>query len=70
MGTVHVAQELGLRSRGLARQAGAWGRYIGFCLGYGHIWKILTNKGLQLYSARPITFPHDKILTNRILLSI
>jgi hypothetical protein len=22
---------------GLACQAGAWGRYIGFCLGYGHI---------------------------------
>jgi hypothetical protein len=21
-----------------ACQAGAWGRYIGFCLGYGHIW--------------------------------
>jgi hypothetical protein len=34
MGTAHGAEELGLCSHGLA---GAWGRYIGFCLGYGHI---------------------------------
>ena len=37
MGTAHGAEELGLCSHGLACQAGAWGRYIGFCLGYGHI---------------------------------
>jgi hypothetical protein len=23
---------------GMPALAGAWGRYIGFCLGYGHIW--------------------------------
>jgi hypothetical protein len=39
MGTAHDADELGLRPHGLACQAGAWGRYIGFCLGYGHIWQ-------------------------------
>jgi hypothetical protein len=38
MGTTHGAEELGLCSHGLACRAGAWGRYIGFCLGYGHIW--------------------------------
>ena len=37
MGTAHGAEELGLCPHGLACQAGAWGRYIGFCLGYGHI---------------------------------
>jgi hypothetical protein len=37
MGTAHGAEELGLCSHGLACQAGAWGRYIGFCIGYGHI---------------------------------
>jgi hypothetical protein len=36
MGTAHDAKEVGLCSHGLACQAGAWGRYIGFCLGYGH----------------------------------
>jgi hypothetical protein len=39
MGTAHGAEELGLWSHGLACHAGAWGRYIGFCLGYGHIWE-------------------------------
>jgi hypothetical protein len=38
MGTAHGADELSLCPHGLACQAGAWGRYIGFCLGYGHIW--------------------------------
>jgi hypothetical protein len=38
MGTAHGAEELGLCPHGLACQAGAWGRYMGFCLGYGHIW--------------------------------
>jgi hypothetical protein len=46
MGTAHGAEGLGLCPHGLACQAGAWGRYIGFCLGYGsrygHI-PILTN---------------------------
>ena len=37
MGTAHDAEELGLCPHGLACQAGAWGRYMGFCLGYGHI---------------------------------
>ena len=40
---------------------------IGFCLGYGHIWKIQTNNGLQKYSAKPITLAHDEILTNEFL---
>ena len=44
MGTAHGAEELGLCPHGLACQAGAWGRYIGVCLGYDHIWKIQTNK--------------------------
>jgi hypothetical protein len=39
MGTAHGAEELGLCPHdGLASQAGAWGRYMGFCLGHGHIW--------------------------------
>jgi hypothetical protein len=67
MGTANGAEELGLCPHGLACQAGAWGRYIGFCLGYGHIWKIPTNKGRQKYSARPITLAHDEILTNGLL---
>ena len=66
MGTAHGAEELGL-----ACQAGAWGRYIGFCLGYGHIWKIQTNKGRQKYFPAPITLAHDhahdEILTNGFL---
>jgi hypothetical protein len=33
MGTAHGAEELGLCPHGLACQAGASGRYIGFCLG-------------------------------------
>jgi hypothetical protein len=32
MGTTHGAEELGLCSHGLACQAGAWGRYIGFVI--------------------------------------
>jgi hypothetical protein len=67
MGTTHGAEELGLCPHGLACQAGAWGRYIGFCLGYGHIWKIQTNEGLQNYFARPISLSHDEILTNIFL---
>jgi hypothetical protein len=43
MDTAHGAEELGLCPHGLACQAVAWGRYIGFCLGYGHIWKNIMN---------------------------
>ena len=67
MGTAHGAEELGLCSHGLACQADAWGRYIGFCLGYGHIWKIQTNNGRQKYAVRPITLSHDEILTKLFL---
>ena len=67
MGTAHGAEELGLCSHGLACQAGTWGRYIGFCLGYGHIWEIQTDNGRQKYSVRPITLAHDEILTNGFL---
>ena len=67
MGTAHGAEELGLCSHGLACQACAWGHYIGFCLGYGHIWEIQTSKGRQKYSASPITLTHDEILTNKFL---
>ena len=67
MGTEHGAEELGLCPHGLACQAGAWGLYIGFCLGYGHIWKLQTNKGRQKYFAKPITLSHDEILTNGVL---
>ena len=43
MGTTHDAEELGMCSHGLACQAGAWGRYMGFCLRYGHIWENLKK---------------------------
>ena len=43
MATAHGAEELGLCSHGHACEAGAWGRYIGFCLGYGHIWGNLNK---------------------------
>ena len=66
MGTAHGAEELGLCPHGLACQAGAWGRYIGFCLGYGHIWGN-PNIGRQKYSVKPITLAHDEILTNGFL---
>jgi hypothetical protein len=36
MGTAHGADELGVCPHGNAYQASAWGRYKGFCLGYGH----------------------------------
>ena len=67
MGTAHGAEELGVCPHGLACQAGALGRYIGFCLGYGHIWKIQTNNGRQKYFAAFITLTHDEILTNGFL---
>jgi hypothetical protein len=74
MGTAHGAEELGLCPHGLACQAGAWGRYIGFCLGYGHIWKTYYELDLVKYSAMPIMIfllvhhkDHDDILTNRFL---
>jgi hypothetical protein len=71
MGTAHGAEELGLCPHGLACPAGAWGRYIGFCLG-ARIWPYLAkNKkwsDLEKYSAMPITLSHDEILTNEFLL--
>ena len=67
MGTAHGAEELGLCPHGLACQAGAWGRYLGLCLGYGHIWEIQTSNGRQNYLAAPITMAHDEILTNGFL---
>jgi hypothetical protein len=67
MGTAHDAEELhvGLCSHGHACLAGSSGRYIGLCLGCGHIWKN-QSKGRQKYSVRPITLSHDEILTNRV----
>jgi hypothetical protein len=67
MGTAHGADELGLCPHGLACQAGPWGRYIGFCLGYGHIWKKYYELDLEKYSARPINLAHNEIFTNEIL---
>ena len=67
MGTAHGAEELGLCPHGLACQAGAWGLYIGFCLGYGHIWKTYYELDLGKYYAKPITLAHDEILTNGFL---
>jgi hypothetical protein len=50
MGTAHCVEELGLCSRGLACQAGAWGRYIGFCLGYSYIWpKIKSDRAGKIF---------------------
>ena len=63
MGTAHGAEELGLCPHGLACQAGAWGRYIGFCLGYGHIWPKIKSGLIPA----PITLAHDEILTNGFL---
>jgi hypothetical protein len=68
MGTAHGTEDLGLCFHGLACQAGAWGRYIGFCLRYGHIWtKIKSGLAGQKYSARLVTFFHDEILANGFL---
>jgi hypothetical protein len=67
MGTTHGADGLGLCPHRLACQAGAWGRYIGFCLGYGHIWKIQTSNGRQIYFSTLIALSHDGILTNEFL---
>jgi hypothetical protein len=71
MGTANGTEELGLCPHGLACEAGAWGRYIGFCLlvGSGHGWKIHTNNGRQKYFAGPIhvNLAHDEILTNGLL---
>ena len=43
MGTAHGAEELGLCSHGHACQVGAWGRYIGFCIGPARIWPYLAK---------------------------
>ena len=67
MSTAHVAEGLGLCPHGHACQAGAWGRYIGFCLGYGHIRRNGLLKRPAKYFARLITLSHDEILTNRFL---
>ena len=67
MGTAHGAKELGLCPHGLACQAGAWGRYIGFCLGYGHAGQKYYELDLEKYSAKAITLAHDEILTNGFL---
>jgi hypothetical protein len=65
MVTAHGAEELGLCSHGHACEAGAWGRYIQFCLVYGHILGGNPNKYFrQKYSARLVTLSHDDILTN------
>jgi hypothetical protein len=50
MGTTHGAEELGLCSHGLACHASAWGRYMGFCLGYGHI----LEKSKQVFAGKNI----------------
>ena len=63
MGTAHGAEELGLCPHGLAYQAGVWGRYIGFCPRYGHIWKIQTSICWQNYSSRLVILFYDEILT-------
>jgi hypothetical protein len=67
MGTAHGAEELDLCAHGLACQAGAWGRYIGFCLGYAILAKNQKWSGRQKYSAKLITLSHDEILINRFL---
>jgi hypothetical protein len=54
MGTAHGAEELGQCPHGLACQAGAWGHYIGFCLGYAHIGqKIKIKKAGKNILRRP-----------------
>jgi hypothetical protein len=68
MCTAHGAEELGLCPHGLACQAGPWGRYIGFCLGAGPIWKTYYALDLDKYSATLITLAHNEILTNGFVL--
>jgi hypothetical protein len=69
MGTAHGAEELGLCPHGLACQAGAWGRYMGFCLGYGHIWGNPNKYWPAKYFPAPITLAHDEIFDKRIFAS-
>jgi hypothetical protein len=57
MGTAHGAEELGLCPHGHASQAGAWGRYMGLCLGYGHI----RRKGLLKRPAKIFCEAHNVI---------
>jgi hypothetical protein len=67
MGTTHGADELGLCFHGLACQAGAWGRYVQFCLGYGHIRNNPKLKRLAKIFCKAHNFVPDEILTNRFL---
>jgi hypothetical protein len=49
MGTAHGAEELGLCPHGLACQAGAWGRYIGFASDmaiFGKSKQVLAGKNI------------------------
>jgi hypothetical protein len=62
MGTAHGADELGLYPHGLACQAGAWGRYIGFCLGYGHIWTKSKLKRLAKIFCEAHTYLRQDVL--------
>jgi hypothetical protein len=59
MGTAHGAEELRLCSHGLACHFGAWGRYIGFWLGYGHTRGKYKEMDLEKCSSRPITLARD-----------
>ena len=72
MGTTHGAEELGLCFHEHACHPGARGRHhtstaVGLYLGYGHVWKIQTNKGRQKYSPMLVTLSHDELLTNEFL---
>jgi hypothetical protein len=69
MGTAHSAEELYLCSHGLACQAGAWGRYIGFCPGYGHIWqKSKVARPAKIFcEAHNSVASHDEIITKTFL---
>jgi hypothetical protein len=68
MSAAHGAEELGLCSHGLACLCRRLGRYIGVCLGYGHIrTKFKSDPAGKKYNARPITLSHDGILTKGFL---
>ena len=54
MGTAHGTEELRLCSHGLACQAGAWGHYIGVCLGYGNIWTKINSGPAKIKSGPKI----------------
>ena len=72
MGTTYGTKELGLCSNGDACQAGAWGLYIGFCIGYilNLVWpyldKIKSDPAGKKYSG--IQYTYTTVLVRLLIL--